>query len=94
MIKITLVCSILLDTKNCIKNYLVASITDLLKLKRHSGITPNVKQNCDATSRFLTKQTIQHLAESVPGSSTTQLYFIVAAVTTHEPYRNKNFGPT
>jgi len=97
--KITLVCGVLPDSKDCIKKYMIASIKDLLKLKRtvpncgfrHSDITPHIKQNCDATSRVLTNQTIQHLA-SIPGSSATQL-FLIAAVSTHEPYRNKKFGP-
>ena len=98
--KINLVSGILPDTRDFIKKYQIASITDLLKLKsavpncgfRYTDITPHIKQNCDATSRVLTKHTIKHLTESIPGSSATQLY-LIAAESTHEPYRNKKFGP-
>ena len=45
---------------------------------RYTDITAHIKQNCDATSRVLTKHTIKHLTESIPGSSATQLYLIAA----------------
>ena len=98
--KLTLVCGVLPDTKDCIKKYHIASILDLTRLKRKekncgfkfSDVTPHIKQNCDATSRVLTQQTIQHLAVLVPESTATQLY-LTAAVSTHAPYRNSKFGP-
>ena len=91
---------ILPDTRDSIKTYQIASITDFLKKKRafpHCGfryrdITPHIKQNCDATSRVF-KNKIKHLTESIPGSSATQLY-LIAALMTLEPYRNKKFGPS
>ena len=51
-----------------------------------------MRQNCDATSRVLTKNVVNELKEYVAGSKATQLY-LLAAIFTHEPYRNANFGP-
>lgn len=96
---ITIVCAKLPASKDGMQHYLTASIQDLLSLKackpnvtvKYSDIYPHIKQNCDATTRVLTKDTIQELAQHVPESKGTQL-FLQACVWTHEPYRNSKFG--
>ena len=59
---------------------------------RHADITPFVKQNCDATSRVITRNVIAELEKFVPFSEATQLY-LYTSLCIHEPYRNKRFGP-
>ena len=97
---ITIVCGILPSTGDGIQCYQVASVNDIHTLKRrhpnsvvrHSDFNRYIKQNCDATSRFLTNKVIEELAEYVLESKGTQLY-LKAAVWTHEPFRNDKFGP-
>ena len=97
---ITVVCGTIPNHGDGIQLYQTASIRDLHTLKsrfpnsnvRHSDINKYIKQNCDATTRVLTTTTIQELATHVPESKGTQLY-LQAAVWTHEPFRNNNFGP-
>ena len=97
---ITIVCSTIPNQGDGIQLYQTASIRDLHTLKnrlpnssvQHSDINRNIKQNCDATTRVLTRATIEDLATHVPESRGTQLY-LQAAVWTHEPFRNNKFGP-
>lgn len=78
----------------------VATVHDLHHLKRvypassikHGDISIHIHQNCDATSRVLTNRVIDELKVHVPASNATQLY-LQAAVWTHCPYRNENYGP-
>ena len=77
----------------------IATVQDLHQLKRvfpasiikHGDISTRMHQNCDATTRVLTKTVITELQEHVPASNATQLY-IQAAVWTHCPYRNEKYG--
>ena len=77
----------------------IATVQDLHQLKRvfpdsvikHGDISTRIHQNCDATTRVLTNTVITELQAHVPASNATQLY-IQAAVWTHCPYRNENFG--
>ena len=97
---ITIVCGELENTSGGLQCYSTATIHDLHTLKsrypastvKHSDINPLIKQNCDATTRILTKTTISELHAHVPESKGTQLY-LQAAVWTHEPFRNDRFGP-
>ena len=59
---------------------------------KFADITPQVKQNCDATTRVINHNVINELKSVVPDSEGTQLY-LLAATATHEPYRNEKFGP-
>ena len=59
---------------------------------KYADITPEIKQNCDATSRGTNQTVIADLKAYVPGLQGTQLY-LLAASCTHEPYRNDRFGP-
>lgn len=67
----------------------VATVQDLCHLKtvfpnsiiKHGDISPYIKQNCDATSRVLTQNTIEELQAHVPGSQGTQLYLQAAVWT-------------
>lgn len=96
---ISIVAGMLPNSGDGIQQYSIATIQDLKTLKhrkpnctiRYADITPQVKQNCDATVRVLSTSTLEDLSRYVPESGATQLY-IQAAVWTHEPYRNK-FGP-
>ena len=82
------------------QKYKLASIHDLISLKhlnpnskvRYADITPRVKQNCDATVRVITKDTIDDLCHYVPSAQGTILY-LQASLWIHEPYRNQAFGP-
>ena len=95
---IMIVAEVLPDA-NGFQEYKVASIKDLLVMKsihpgcsvKYSDITPHVRQNCDATSRVLTRKVIADLKVHVPSSEATQLY-LLAATFTHEPFRNSKFG--
>ena len=88
---IQLVSGVLPGTDDSIQQYQIASFYDLLKLKRavpncsirYTDITPCIKQNCDATSRVLTKRTVEHLPKSILGSSATH-FFLIAAISTHD----------
>ena len=94
---LTIVCGRSKQTSTGFQQYVTADIQDLGKLKlaypacsiKFADITPQVKQNCDATT---SQKVIDCLSAYVPGSEGTQLY-LLAAVTTHEPYRNDRFGP-
>lgn len=80
--------------------YKVATIHDLRKLKqlqpgcciKQADITPQVRQNCDATSRILQLSIVKDLEQYVPESQGTQLY-LIASTAIHEPFRNSQFGP-
>ena len=60
----------------------IATVQDLHQLKRvfpasiikHGDISTRMHQNCDATTRVLTKTVITELQEHVPASNATQLY--------------------
>lgn len=88
-----------LQTAGVFQQYKIASIKDLLLMKsihpgcsiKYSDITPHVRQNCDATSRVLTRKVVADLKVHVPSSEATQLY-LLAATFTHEPNRNSKFG--
>ena len=79
----------------------IATVQDLHQLKRafpdsvikHGDISTHIRihQKCDATTRVLTNTVIIELQAHVPASNATQLY-IQAAVWTHCPYCNENFG--
>ena len=78
----------------------VASIQDLHLLKhlkptctiKYADISSLIEQNCDTTSRVLSQKAVDELAANIPDSEGTQL-FLQAAVWTHAPFRNDNFGP-
>ena len=98
--RLTLVCG-KLDNTAGFQNYEIADIQDLRKLKllhpssssiRFGDITPEIKQNCDATSRVINEKVVHDLKTYLPGSKGTQLY-LIAANCTHEPFRNDRFGP-
>ena len=97
---VTILSGILPSSCDSIQKYEIATISDFLFLKqknpncgvKHTDITPHLKQNCDATSRVLTKKTISELSDFVPQSAGTQ-HYLTAAVCTHELYRNVKFGP-
>ena len=83
---ITIVCGTLSNQSDGIQLYQTASIQDLHILKnrlpnsrvRHSDINKHIQQNCDATTRILTTDTIKDLAIHVPESRGTQLYLQAA----------------
>jgi hypothetical protein len=87
--------------KDGLQHYSTATIEDLQSLKkrcpkaeiRHSDITPHIKQNCDATARILTQNTVDLMAQHVPESTGTQLY-LQASVWVHEPFRNSGSNKT
>ena len=96
---ISIVAGVLPPGQDRLQLYSVATINDLLTLKRrfasaavhHADITPHMRQNCDATVRVISEVTIEQLHTHVPESKATQLY-LQAALWTHEPYWNRAFG--
>ena len=68
---IQIVATALQDTNDGLQKYMFASIQDLKTLKhyypnstvRYSDITPRVRQNCDATVRVISKNTINDLGK-------------------------------
>ena len=88
---IQIVAAVIPSVGDGLQKYKLASIHDLISLKhlnpnskvRYADITPCVKQNCDATVRVITKDTIDDLCCYVP----------LAQETIHEPYHNQAFGP-
>ena len=59
---------------------------------KYADITPYVRQNCGATACVLTSPVIEALCTHVPGSQTTQLYFL-ASTSIREPFCNNKLGP-
>ena len=92
--RLTLVCGKLDNTAG----FQNSDIQDLRKLHpssssiRFGDITPEIKQNCDATSRVINEKVVHDLKTYLPGLKGTQLY-LIAANCTHEPFRNDRFGP-
>ena len=97
---IQIVAEVLIDEKDGFAKYTLASIQDMKTLKcsnsnakvRYADITPHVKQNCDATVRVISKNTIDELGKHVPTAHGTILY-LQASLWVYEPYRNQSFGP-
>ena len=97
---IQIVAKVLIDEKDGFTKYTLASIQDMKTLKcsnsnakvRYADITPHVKQNCDATIRVISKNTIDESGKHVPTAHGTILY-LQASLWVHEPYRNQSFGP-
>ena len=97
---IQIVAAVIPGVSDGLQQYKIASIHDLISLKhlnpnskvRYADITPRVRQNCDATTRVITKDTIDDLNHYVPSAHGTILY-LQASLWIHEPYRNQAFGP-
>ena len=80
-----------LDDTGGFQNYQTADVQDLRKLKmlqlscsiKYADITPEIKQNCDATTRVINQKVVADLKAHIPESKGTQLY-LLAASCTHE----------